>query len=92
MSLINVGMAALGGGIAAALLGWCDSAEPFNVRKFGASVIRSVIGAAGIAAATDLAGAGGYTAYILAFLAGAGVDAGGNRIAGAVATLRGTHS
>ena len=86
MDVIYVGAAAFLGGMITALLGWTESAETFDVKKFMSSVIRSVVGAVVIAAAYDYSGAANpIIAYLMAFLAGAGVDAGGNRVAGAIA-------
>ena len=86
MNIIWVGVAAFVGGIVAALLGWTESTEPFNVKKFMASVIRALVAGVGVAAAFGY-GAGPIAglSLLIAFLSGAGVDAGGNRVAGAIA-------
>jgi hypothetical protein len=83
-NLIYIAFAALAGGIAVALLGWLDSHEPFNPRKFGGSAVRAFV--AGIVFATS------YHAVpiintldiFFAFLGGAGIDVLGNRIAGSL--------
>ena len=84
MNVVLIGLAALAGGIIISLLGWTETQEPFNGRKFSSSVIRSVIGGAVIAASFNYAGEITPIAYLLAFLGGAGFDAGGKRIAGAI--------
>jgi hypothetical protein len=87
-------IAAFFGGIISALLGWLDSGEPFAARKFSSSVLRALLAAAvfaiGYTVTPVLAGVFGI---IAAFLAGAGVDVIGNRLAGSVkASQSGTTS
>ena len=84
MDIIFIAVAAFLGGIVAALLGWAESQETFVARKFASSVIRALVGGIGIAAAFSYAGGVSILSFLIAFLAGAGVDAGGNRIAGAI--------
>ncbi len=81
MNTFYIALAALLGGLAAALLGWLESGEPFNPRKFGGSLIRSLIAAA-IFAAGYQSGSVGVIDLLYAFLGGAGVDVIGNRISG----------
>ncbi|MDD3493375.1 MAG: hypothetical protein PHZ19_07780 [Candidatus Thermoplasmatota archaeon] len=76
MDIFIVSLAAFGGGLVVALLGWTESGEKFNVRKFVGSVIRSLVSAIGIAYAADYSGSSGPLLYLLAFLSGAGADAG----------------
>ena len=83
MDRIFIALAALGGGLLAALLGWVESSEPFDGRKFSGSVIRTLIAAVLFAAGyqftqTPVA----VIDLFLAFLGGAGADAISNRIAG----------
>lgn len=84
MDPIVIGVAAFIGGIVGALLGWLDSQEAFNARKFAYSIIHALV--AGIVFAV----AYGYTQTItiidifIAFAAGAGFDATLNRVEGAV--------
>ena len=83
MDRILIALMALGGGLLAALLGWLDSNEPFEPRKFGGSAIRSLVAAVVFAVGYQLS----HTPVMvldlfIAFLGGAGVDAIGNRIAG----------
>ena len=84
MSIFWLAGAAFAGGIAAALLGWIDSAEPFQSRKFGSSVIRALI--AGVVFAVGYSFANGLTTIDIgiAFLGGAGIDVLGNRAVGAI--------
>lgn len=82
---IEIGLAAFLGGVVTALLGWTESNQPFDAKKFMSSVIRALIAGVGIAAAFDYGGSIGPLSYFIAFLAGAGVDVGGNRVAGAIA-------
>lgn len=84
MNALYVAAAAFLGAIVASLLGWTETNEPFHPRKFASSLIRGIVGAIGIAFAFDYAGSTAPLGYLLAFLAGAGVDAGGKRIAGAI--------
>jgi len=86
ISTIILAAASIIGALFSASLGWLDSGEPFNPRKFGASILRTII--AGIIIV------GGYSTlpsatifdYFLAFLAGAGIEVYGNRLAGAIAS------
>jgi hypothetical protein len=86
MNAVYIGIAAFLGGIFVSLLGWTETQEAFNGRKFASSAIRSFIGAVVIAAGVNYAGEITPVMYALAFLGGAGVDAGGKRIAGAIAS------
>ena len=84
--VLGIGIAALLGAVVSALMGWLDSKEPFDARKFGKSCVAGLIAAVGLAAAYT-SGAVGSSDVLVAFLSGAGVDAVGNRIVG---SLRGT--
>lgn len=79
--MLSIIAAAALGAVTSALLGWLDSGQPFNPRKFAYSAVHAVVAAGAAAAAlTD----GTIAGLIAAFLAGAGVDAVGNRIKGAI--------
>ncbi len=83
MDRVYVVLSALAGGLVVALLGWSESNEPFDPRKFGGSVIRTLIAAVIFAAGYELS----HTVVTVpdlfyAFLSGAGVDVISNRIAG----------
>ena len=84
INLIGIALAAFLGGITTALLGWSEASTPWNWKKFSSSVVRSLVGAVAIAAAMDYSGATAPIIYLLAFLSGAGVEVGGNRVAGAI--------
>ena len=74
------------GALFSAILGWLDSGEPFDTRKFTSSILRAVI--AGIVSALGFSTleTAGIWEYLTAFLAGAGIDVFGNRISGAIAS------
>lgn len=83
MDALYLALSAGGGCIAAALLGWFKSGDKFNARIFGASVVRAALAGAGFAIGTTLAtGVASVENLIAAFLAGAGVDVLGHRLAG----------
>jgi len=88
MNIIWIAAAAFGGAIISALLGWLDSEEPFDARKFGASLVRAFIAAVSFAIGYS------YVNYItpidlgIAFLAGAGVDSVLHRASGTVRGIR----
>jgi len=83
MDRLYVALAALGGGLVAAFLGWLESNEPFDRRKFGGSAIRALIAAVIFAVGYQLSHiAVTVMDLFYAFLGGAGVDVLGNRIAG----------
>ena len=65
---------ALFGGIASGVLGWLESDEPFNPRKFAGTIMRSLF-SAGVAflAFADIVNPNVFT-YVMVFLAGAGID------------------
>jgi len=73
-------LAAFFGGVITAVLGWLDTSDKFNIRKFMTSVIKSFIGAAVIAVGFDYSGTTSVILILVAFLAGAGVDAGIKRL------------
>jgi hypothetical protein len=82
MDRLYIALAGLSGGLAAALLGWLESGEPFNPRKFGGSVIRALVAGVVFAVGYQLANGTSILDLLYAFLGGAGVDVLGNRIAG----------
>jgi hypothetical protein len=78
-------VAAFIGGIVAALLGWLDSGETFAPRKFLSSILRALVAAAVFAVGYTITPVlAGILGVITAFLAGAGVDVIGNRLAGSI--------
>jgi len=82
MDRFYIALAALLGGLVAALLGWLESNESFNPRKFGGSAIRALIAGILFAVGYQLSGTLGLLDLFYAFLGGAGVDVLGNRVAG----------
>lgn len=82
MERLIIALVALLGGLVAALVGWLDSKEAFDARKFGGSAVRSLIAGIVFAVGYHLAGAVSTLDLFYAFLGGAGVDVLGNRIAG----------
>ena len=84
MNLTFIALATFTGGIASALLGWLDSKEVFNVRKFSASGIRSLV--AGVVFAVGYSYSNGLAPIDLAiaFLGGSGIDVIANRAQGAI--------
>jgi hypothetical protein len=84
MDKLWVAMAALIGGLASAGLGWLESKEPFDPRKFGGSAIRSLIAALIFVAGYSFSDSIGILDLVYAFLGGAGVDVIGNRLAGKI--------
>jgi len=85
MSVIWIAAAAFIGGIIAALAGWLESEEEFNVKKFMRSVVRSLVAGVGIAVAYNYINDLSLIDLGMAWLAGAGVDVLGHRAAGAIA-------
>lgn len=86
VEMLLLALAAVAGAIVAALLGWGESHEPFEPRKFLSSLGRAVI-AAVIVTVTELLLPGNNVTvkdYLYAFLVGGGVDVFGNRLAGAI--------
>ena len=88
MNVFWIAVAAFMGGILAALAGWLETQDSFNPRKFGASVVRALVAAIGIAVAYTYANGLSALDIAMALLAGAGVDVLGNRVAGAITARR----
>ena len=80
MDRLYIALAALLGGLVAALLGWMESGEPFKPRKFGGSAVRALIAAVIFAVGYQLTNSVTALDLFYAFLGGAGVDVLGNRI------------
>lgn len=88
MDVLWLGFTAFFGGIIAALIGWLESSEPFDGRKFGRSILKALVAGIGIGVSYQILSDNIQTIDLLyAFLAGAGVDVLGNRGAGAVSSL-----
>ena len=84
MNVIFIGISAFIGGIVVALLGWLDSGETFEIRKFSASIVRALIAGVVFAVGYTYANSLSLIDIGIAFCGGAGVDALGNRISGAI--------
>lgn len=76
------------GGVTSAVLDWADSGDPFDMRKFIALIVRSAIGAASTAFSFQNIADITPFIYLMAFLAGAGVDTLGTLLQGSVASKR----
>ena len=77
-----ISLAAFGGGLASGLLGWLHAGGKFDGKKFFASGLRAVV-AGGVAAVahSQVIGSPTWVEIITAFVAGAGVDVLGHRLA-----------
>ncbi len=84
MNVIWVAVSAFVGGVVAGTLGWFDSQEPFEIRKFAASLIRALIAAVVFAVGYSFTNGLSPIDLGIAFCGGAGVDVLGNRISGAI--------
>ena len=82
--MLYVCLAAFGGGIVAALLGWMKSGEAFIARKFVPSVLRALVAGGAFALTYAWVGTSTMTGIVIAFVAGAGVDVIGHRLASSV--------
>jgi len=82
MERLYMALAALFGGIVAAGLGWLESGEAFDLRKFGGSVVRSALAGVVISLGSGVAGPVDVAVLFYSFLGGAGVDVIGNRLSG----------
>lgn len=80
MERLFIALVALVGGLVSALIGWLDSGEHFDPRKFGGSAVRSLIAGVVFAVGYHLSGAVSILDLFYAFLGGAGIDVLGNRI------------
>lgn len=87
IQILLVAVLSIAGALFAATLGWLDSGEPFNARKYTSSILRAFI-AGMVFAVTSYAGleTADIWSYFASFLGGAGVDVVGNRISGAIAS------
>lgn len=83
MNLVLIAVAAFVGGMLAAFLGWLDSHEPWDSRKFGKSMGFAILSALGFAIGYSFSNSIGARDIFIAILAGAGVDAISNRAIGA---------
>ena len=83
MWLLWIALAAFGGGLIAGLLGWVKADVGFSARKYLPTVIRALMAGGAIALTYNFVGDAASVADIVAaFMAGAGFDVLGHRIAG----------
>mgnify|MGYP001593744010 CR=1 FL=1 len=80
--ILFIALAAFGGGLLSALLGWAESGEPFAPRKFLKSVGFALFSAIGFAVAYEFTNGLALKDLGLAVLGGAGVDSLSNRATG----------
>jgi hypothetical protein len=77
-------LATVVGALTTSVLGWLDTGNPFDARKFAPGVIRGIVAAIVVFIASYEGFLGEVTmfTYLAAFIAGMAVDVAGNRIAG----------
>ena len=78
----------ISGALFVAVLGWIESGETFNPRKFASSIGRAVIG--GLLSALIFQGVENpdIWTYVSALLIGAGIDVTGHRLSGAINQIK----
>ena len=86
LELLGLLIATILGALTSSLLGWADTGGAFDFTKFWPSIVRAIIAALAVFVTTYAGGIETVTifVYIAAYLAGLAIDAGGNRIAGAI--------
>lgn len=82
--LITAAVASSAGALVSGTLGWWDSHEPFNPRKFMGSVWRAVFAGMSWVATNQFVQVQGAV-WLVAFMGGAGIEVLGNRIQGGIA-------
>jgi len=92
LTLFCVTLTAILGTLTAAVLGWLDSGEPFNGRKFASSILHAVIAGIVIIVGYSFRTNVDWFDYLVVFLSGAGVDVTLNRISGAIASRNATKT
>lgn len=83
MEVYSVAVAGLLGAILAGIVGFLKSTEPFNARKFLATVVTAVLIGAGLGVAYTGATVGARE-LLMALMTGAGTDYGRNVLSGAI--------
>lgn len=81
---IYIAIAAFVGAMLSAGLGYLESGEAFNPKKFGASLVRAVVAGIVFAVGYSFSNGIGVIDILIAVAGGAGVDVLGNRAAGAI--------
>lgn len=84
MDRVYLALAALVGGVLVALAGLWESHEPFNARKFGATVIRALFAGIVFAIGYQLTEPLGVKDIFLALLSATTFEVVSNRVAGAL--------
>jgi len=84
IQVIGIVVASVIGAIGTGLLGFLESDEPFNIRKFASNIIRGGIGGAFSAFGFSTVETVNPWTYLAAFLIGAGFDVYGKRGAGVI--------
>ena len=84
LNLVVVAVAAFSGGLLSSVLGWLDSKEPWDSRKFGRSAGFALLSGIGFAVGYSFSNSIGARDVFVAILAGAGVDSISNRAIGAL--------
>ena len=84
METTYIAVTAFMGAVVSATLGWLDSTEPFNPKKFGKSVIHAVVAGITFAIGYNYVPPLNTLTLFIVFLGGAGVDVGLNRAEGAI--------
>jgi len=92
LTLFCVTLTAILGTLTAAVLGWLDSGEPFNGRKFASSILHAVVAGVVIVIGYSFRTSVDWFDYLIVFLSGAGVDVTLNRISGAIASRNATKT
>jgi len=90
LQILGLLIATVFGSLTSWYLGWKEVGGDFDFSKASPSIIRAVIAAIVIFVATytGYVGDANLFTYLLAYLAGLGIDAGGNRLSGAIAESR----
>jgi len=86
IQLVILATFAFGGAMLTAVTGWTESNEAFNIRKFFPSIVRALVACLIIVLGYQNVVALTVFDYVLAVLAGMGVDAGGKRVGDAVSS------
>lgn len=93
MDLAILTLLAVLGALLVAIAGWTDSGEPFNIRKFYPSILRAITAGIIVVLGYQTVSSVDTFDFLLVFIAGMGIDAGGKRITDTVKTkVAGTTS
>jgi hypothetical protein len=84
IDILVLSLAAVVGALFTGVLGFLASGEPFDPRKFASTILRAIIAAIAIAVTFSFEGDLDAVNLLLAFLAGAGIDVAGSRLAGVI--------